>query len=778
MLHATLLLAALTVSVGPAPGDLIGQVVDASQKPIPKATVFIYTAKPRIGQGILCPGCYADCGKKAVTDADGKFLVSALAPDLLFRVLVVAEGFRPQFANNVDPLKEPLNMKLETMPSDFSHRAALRGRVFDMTGKPVVGAVVSPTGCERADRRWGGQMPGVDPASVTNLRGEFLITGNQGDLGYDLEVEARGFAKCLVGLLPTGEKMHEIRIAEGATVQGRILKDGKPMPGIAVGLVQCNTAGSGRFVGCYHIATNDDGRYTFVNVHPNDDYFVFTAMSDVARLGGMMIPKRISVDADGTTNRVGDCTLTSAVHRVSGHVILTDGKPVPAGTQLLLSREELGTWDGQTTVIAADGSFSFAGVPEEAVTLNARIPSYRLASRRNRFQQVQSWAVAMFVDADKVGLELFFEPETANPSAKTSMRPTAKNLSELLPPPQERTATENSPDAAARTPSPWNRKLSNGRLLTGKSHPEVYAVAFSPDSKQLAVATTYAKENADNYTSLFCISLWDVAAAKRTALLEPSKPMGLVYSLAYSPDGRTLVSGDGYSSDGGKIRAWDVSAGKEIRVWEGHKGGVYSVAFSPDGKTIVSGGHDKTVRLWDAATGREIKTISGHEDYIPSVAVSPDGATLATGGGDRKIMLWNINTGANVAVFEGHKKSIYSLAFSPDGRLLASGANWDTRPRLWNVKTGRNVAVLEGCTDAVQSVAFSPDGGALAAGTLNYGLHVWEVATGRHLASVEGGDCVAFSPDGRRLAAGFMNGEGDGGVQLWDVTPSEPSGKQ
>jgi hypothetical protein len=103
------------------------------------------------------------------------------------------------------------------------------------------------------------------------------------------------------------------------------------------------------------------------------------------------------------------------VHQVSGRLILTDGKAVPSGTHLLLSRED--AWDSQNVLAAPDGSFAFTGVPEEAVTLSSRIPGYRLAGRRNRFQQVNPGSVAMFVDADKSGVELFFEPEpTKQPS--------------------------------------------------------------------------------------------------------------------------------------------------------------------------------------------------------------------------------------------------------------------------------------------------------------------------------------------------------------------------
>ncbi len=114
-----------------------------------------------------------------------------------------------------------------------------------------------------------------------------------------------------------------------------------------------------------------------------------------------------TVGADGTSKDVGDLSLTPKFYRLSGRVILTDGKAVPQDSRLSLSRE-LG-WDLLVTIPAADGSFSFAGVPEEAVTLNVRVAGYRLASR-NRFQQVQNGAVAMFVDADKSGLEIFLAP--------------------------------------------------------------------------------------------------------------------------------------------------------------------------------------------------------------------------------------------------------------------------------------------------------------------------------------------------------------------------------
>src|SRR5207247_73410 len=79
-----------------------------------------------------------------------------------------------------------------------------------------------------------------------------------------------------------------------------------------------------------------------------------------------------------------------------------------------------------------------------------------------------------------------------------------------------------------------------------------------------------------------------------------------VASLAFSPDGRTVASGDGYRI----IRLWEAATGKEIHRLEGHIfEQVYALAFSPDGTILASGGGDRTIRLWEVATGKEVLRI-------------------------------------------------------------------------------------------------------------------------------------------------------------------------
>jgi WD40 repeat protein len=74
----------------------------------------------------------------------------------------------------------------------------------------------------------------------------------------------------------------------------------------------------------------------------------------------------------------------------------------------------------------------------------------------------------------------------------------------------------------------------------------------------------------------------------------------------------------------------------------GHRDYVHSVAFSPDGKYLVSGSRDKTVKLWSVESQKEVSTLRAHSDYVTSVTFSPDGKYLASGSIDKTVKLWNI----------------------------------------------------------------------------------------------------------------------------------------
>jgi WD40 repeat protein len=245
----------------------------------------------------------------------------------------------------------------------------------------------------------------------------------------------------------------------------------------------------------------------------------------------------------------------------------------------------------------------------------------------------------------------------------------------------------------------------------------------------------------------------------------------MVLSVAFSPDGKTALSGSWDQT----ARLWDLATGCEIRRLEGHSSVVNSVAFSPDGKTALTGSYDNTVRLWDLATGREIRRLEGHSGAVNSVAFSPDGKTALSGGGDvlqAELKLWDLATGREIRKFEGHSREVSrevtSVAFSPDGKTALSGSN-DNSVRLWDLATGREIRKLEARSIGVNSVAFSPDGKTALSGSNDKTARLWDLATGREINMFEGHSrevkSVAFSPDGKTA----LTGSYDSTARLWDL---------
>ncbi|KAH8803728.1 putative WD-repeat protein [Hyaloscypha sp. PMI_1271] len=303
----------------------------------------------------------------------------------------------------------------------------------------------------------------------------------------------------------------------------------------------------------------------------------------------------------------------------------------------------------------------------------------------------------------------------------------------------------------------------------------VSSVAFSPDGKQIVSGSS------DLWFNDRTIRLWDAATGAALQTLEGHT--GSVSSVAFSPDGKQIVSGSGdLLSNDRTIRLWDAATGAALQTLEGHTGSVSSVAFSPDSKQIVSGSDDQTIRLWDTVTGAVLQTLEGHISSVSSVAFSPNGKQIVSGSHDQTVRLWDATTGAALQTLEGRTGSVSSVAFSPDGKQAVSGL-YDRTVQLWDVATGAAFQTLEGHTGSVSSVAFSPDGKQIVSGSSvsrgpgreEWIVRLWDVATGAALQTLEGCrtgwiSSVAFSPDGKQIVSAFDNpGSRDQTVRLWDT---------
>ncbi len=165
---------------------------------------------------------------------------------------------------------------------------------------------------------------------------------------------------------------------------------------------------------------------------------------------------------------------------------------------------------------------------------------------------------------------------------------------------------------------------------SGSSQQRVTPYAFSKDGKLVLSA------NEDNI-----VVLWSLTTGKEVRKMSDS--YGQVYTIDFSPDGRTALIGSGSS-----LFLTDVASGNEIRKFKGHSRLVRSAVFSQDGVYALSGSHDKTLKVWDVATGREIRTFEGHEDDIKCVAISPDRRILLSGSIDMTTRFWNIKSSEEV----------------------------------------------------------------------------------------------------------------------------------
>jgi WD40 repeat protein/serine/threonine protein kinase len=349
-------------------------------------------------------------------------------------------------------------------------------------------------------------------------------------------------------------------------------------------------------------------------------------------------------------------------------------------------------------------------------------------------------------------------------------------------------------------PVPWPWPLGAG--LTG--------VAFSPDSKRLAVAMG----NRRNFNQGGEVQVWDLQTKKYLQAF--TGHTSGVTCLAFSPDGTRLATGSvdqtvkvwdaraeqkprilsfddnarSYLSPDGNyfarvgldstMKLWNVVTGQETGTWKvpGAKRGIFPT-FSPDGKHLAALDPDGVARVWDV-TGQEERTFSFPTQMVYELALSPGGKRLAGAGGPVPLV-WDVGSRGEAFRIRapGLIGYVKEVVFSHDGKTLAgvwvprAGNGGREVVKVWDATSGKETHHLEGHANSIKALAFSPAGRYLASAALDQRVKVWDLNTGREAHTLKGHFdmvfSVAWSPDGRRLATG----SGDNTVKVWDAASGE-----
>ena len=287
-------------------------------------------------------------------------------------------------------------------------------------------------------------------------------------------------------------------------------------------------------------------------------------------------------------------------------------------------------------------------------------------------------------------------------------------------------------------------------LRQNSGHRDWYlALAFSPDGTKLVSAGTDGTKVFGGFPTGFSIitkpdnltRLTDVSTGAELATLQRGSS-----KLIFSPDDRTKTVA---ITSRGAIRLWNTETGDELVIpihddlplgFHHNVPTVLAVAFSPDGRWLVSGTTEGEIRMWDVATGEALTVFSEltepmeqeHLRHISALAFSPDRALLAAGT-PTQLHLWDVRTGHKLfsvsTVYTRGWRTYHDypkpLVFSPDSAILLSGHGGGTI-QLWDAKTGDSIAALDGHTQQVETLKFSPDRETLVSTAQDGTIFLWD----------------------------------------------------
>lgn len=296
----------------------------------------------------------------------------------------------------------------------------------------------------------------------------------------------------------------------------------------------------------------------------------------------------------------------------------------------------------------------------------------------------------------------------------------------------------------------------------GECHADIWSVAWSPDGRFLL--TGCGDDFACAAPSM--VRLWDMDTYDCVWKYAPEFP---VYSVAWNAAAHVIAAASSTT-----IGLWPLQASIPTmrgNVWfqrpQSHKP-LYELHIE-ETELSFDQIEDELIRYW-AITGLGLPDSRPASTLITSITLRSDGQLLASASTDGMIRIWDWRHGRMLYMLQGHIGSISSVRFHPGEKstLLAS-AGLDRILRLWDTHTATLVSQIQAHTSPITSVAWSPDGQALASAGYDGLLCVWNPQTLQCLQRLSGHSapitCCVWSPDSQLLASTSPD---EGVIRIWE----------
>jgi WD40 repeat protein len=276
------------------------------------------------------------------------------------------------------------------------------------------------------------------------------------------------------------------------------------------------------------------------------------------------------------------------------------------------------------------------------------------------------------------------------------------------------------------------------------------------------------------------VDIWDVHSER--LVVTPERASGNIVSVAYSPDGRSIVAAADSPFGAGEIVLLNASADGSYRSVYKSRKHVRQVAWSPNGSVFASIGAEPVVRIWNSQTLECIRTIQLASDAA-AVAFEGDGTRLAVGCRSPSgsvapglVAVYNVADGRCIWSSRAHGNGVETVSFAPHGNLLASAGN-DGAICLWEATTGRLLRRETAHSGQINTLAFAPAGSTFASAETRqkesgaiHEIVIRDASTAKAIRTIpdvpDTIQALAYSPGGSVLASGGR----DGSIRLWRLS--------